>query len=372
MTNENKIDICGLELNELTAQIKETGEKTFRAAQIYKWIFNNGESDFNKMSDLSAAQRPKFAKIFNAGILEIERKSVSGDKMAVKYALALKDGNIIETVKIYDNQNLDKYTICVSTQVGCPVNCAFCQTARMGFIRNLSAAEIIGQILAAAFDGKNSSEGLSNVVYMGMGEPLLNYENVIKSIKIINSPDALNVSMRKITVSTAGVVPMIDKLMVENMPVTLALSLHAPEDALRDKLVPLNKKYNIKALIDAVKKYTRTTRRRVTIEYVLIDKINDKKSDAVKLSELLKNIMCHVNLIPMNKTGNAFCAPSKNKISEFKNILANGGINATVRSSRGRDINAACGMLYNEINKNINISSNSNNNNYSDSGGEQS
>lgn len=361
MNNENKIDICGLELSELAAQIKETGEKTFRAAQIYKWIFNNGESDFNRMSDLSAAQRLKFAEIFNAGILEIKRKSVSNDKMAVKYALELKDGNIIETVKIYDNQSLDKYTVCVSTQVGCPVNCAFCQTARMGFIRNLSAAEIIGQILAAAFDGKNSSEGLSNVVYMGMGEPLLNYESVIKSIKIINSPDALNVSMRKITVSTAGVVPMIEKLMAENMPLTLALSLHAPEDALRDKLVPLNKKYNIKALIDAVKKYTHTTKRRVTIEYVLIDKVNDKKCDAVKLNELLKNIMCHVNLIPMNSTTNGFCAPSKNKISEFKNILINGGTNATVRSSRGQDINAACGMLYNEINKNINSNNNSNN-----------
>jgi 23S rRNA (adenine2503-C2)-methyltransferase len=357
MNDENKIDICGLELNELAARIKESGEKTFRAAQIYKWIFKNGESDFNRMSDLSAAQRPKFAGLFNCAILKIARKSVSGDKMAVKYALRLNDGNIIETVKIYDNLSLDKYTVCVSTQIGCPVNCSFCQTARMGFIRNLSAAEITGQVLAAAFDGHNSADGLSNIVYMGMGEPLLNYENVIKSIKIINSPDALNVSMRKITVSTAGVVPMIKKLMNEGMPLTLALSLHAPDDELRDKLVPLNKKYNIKTLIDAVKNYTQTTKRRITIEYVLIDKINDKKSDAVKLKELLKNIMCHVNLIPMNKTAGAFCAPSKNKISEFKNILVSGGINATVRSSRGQDINAACGMLYNEINKD-NIDSN--------------
>ncbi len=354
MDDKNKIDICGLELDELKSIVGEKGEKNFRAAQIYKWIFKSGECDFGRMSDLSAAQRLKFEGLFNCGILKIARKSVSSDEMAVKYALELKDGNIIETVKIYDNLSFDKYTVCVSTQIGCPVNCSFCQTAKMGFIRNLSAAEITGQVLAAAFDGRNSADGLSNIVYMGMGEPLLNYENVIKSVKIINSPDALNISMRKITVSTAGVVPMIKKLMNEGMPLTLALSLHAPDDELRDKLVPLNKKYNIKTLIGAVKNYIQTAKRRITIEYVLIDKVNDKKSDAVKLKELLKNIICHVNLIPMNKTAGAFCAPSKNKISEFKNILVSGGINATIRNSRGRDINAACGMLYNEINKDNN------------------
>lgn len=349
MNEEKKIDICGLELNEFERLIEEMGEKAFRARQIYGWVFNAGVRDFAGMTDIPSQLRARLAVRFSAETCRVERKSVAGDKMAVKYALSLADGNVIEAVKIYDSEKLDKYTVCVSTQVGCPVNCAFCQTAKMGFIRNLSAAEITGQVLAAAFDAEGSAEGLSNVVYMGMGEPLLNYDNVVKSVKIINCPKAFNVSMRKITVSTAGVAPMMKKLMNENMPITLALSLHAPTDALRDKLVPLNRKYNIKCLMDAVKAYARTTGRRVTIEYVLIDNVNDKKSDAVKLAELLKNTLCHVNLIPMNKTEGGFSAPLKSKISEFKNILVRSGINATVRSSRGQDINAACGMLYREM-----------------------
>ncbi|HOD39413.1 MAG TPA: 23S rRNA (adenine(2503)-C(2))-methyltransferase RlmN [Candidatus Wallbacteria bacterium] len=351
MNEEKKIDICGLELSEFERLIEEMGEKAFRARQVYGWIFNAGVRDFAGMTDIPSQLRTTLAGRFSAETCRMERKSVSGDKMAVKYALSLADGNVIETVKIYDSEKLDKYTVCVSTQVGCPVNCAFCQTARMGFIRNLSAAEITGQVLAAAFDGEGAAEGLSNVVYMGMGEPLLNYDSVVKSVRIINCPKAFNVSMRKITVSTAGVAPMMKKLMNENMPITLALSLHAPTDALRDKLVPLNRKHNIKCLIDAVKAYARTTGRRVTIEYVLIDNVNDKKSDAVKLAELLKNILCHVNLIPMNKTEGGYSAPSKTRVAEFKNILMSSGVNATVRSSRGQDINAACGMLYKQLKK---------------------
>lgn len=349
MSEARKIDICGLELKEFEALLKEDGEKPFRARQVYRWVFVEGERDFEKMTDLPAALRAKLAGKYEASPCAIERRSVSGDKMAVKYALRLFDDNIIEAVKIYDGDELDKYTVCVSTQVGCPVNCAFCQTAKMGFIRNLSAAEITGQVIAAAFDGEGSPEGLSNIVYMGMGESLLNYDSVVKSVRIINSTDALNISMRKITISTAGVAPMMKKLMAEAMPLTLALSLHAPEDSLREKLVPLNKKYNIKTLIETLKIYVETTKRRVTIEYVLIDGVNDKKSDARKLSELLKGLMCHVNLIPMNKTEGKYAAPSRAKISEFKNILAAGGINVTVRSSRGQDINAACGMLYKEL-----------------------
>ncbi len=348
-----KIDICGLELNEFGDIIKNAKEKLFRAKQIYNWIFKKGVKFFDGMTDLPAALRPELALSFNTGRLKIIGKKTSADKAAIKYAMELADGNIVETVKIYDNNELDKYSVCVSTQVGCPVNCVFCQTAKMGFIRNLSAAEITAQILETAFDDdKFEPEGLSNIVYMGMGEPLLNYDNVLKSIKIINSPDALNISMRKITVSTAGIVPAIKKLAAENIPVTLAVSLHAPCDELRNKLVPLNKKYNIKTIVETIKEYTHITGRRVTIEYVIIDGINDKKNDALKMAELFKNTLCHVNLIPLNAAENNYRPPSKKKIFEFKNTLLNSGINATIRNSKGQDISAACGMLYKEIKTN--------------------
>lgn len=350
MREDRKTDICGLELSEFAGLLKADGEKAFRAKQIYRWIFAEGERDFAKMTDLPAELRARLGEKYRAAPCSIEHMAVSADKTTVKYAIRLFDGNIIETVKIYDGVELDKFTVCVSTQVGCPVNCAFCQTAKMGFIRNLSAAEIVGQALLVSFDGgKEGAAGLSNIVYMGMGEPLMNYDSVVRSVRIINSPDALGVSMRKITISTAGVEPMMIKLMGEDMPVTLALSLHAPTDGLREKLVPLNKKYGVKTLIKALKTYAETTGRRVTVEYVLIEGVNDKRSDARRLAELLKGLLCHVNLIPMNKTEGGYGAPSKSAVAEFKKILLAGGVNATVRSSRGQDINAACGMLYKEL-----------------------
>jgi len=294
--------------------------------------------------------REKLSESFKIELPEKSMRLVSSDKMAVKYALKLKDGNFVETVKIFDDKDLDKYTVCVSTQLGCPIKCSFCQTGLMGFVRNLDAAEIIGQVLIAAFDEKDSRSGLSNVVYMGMGEPLLNYENVLKSIMILNEPKGLNISMRKLTISTAGVIPEILKLMRESLPVTLAVSLHAPDDELRSKLVPLNKKYNVSEIIKAVKAYANNTGRRVTIEYVLINGVNDGKTNARKLAGLLKGLLCHVNLIAVNRSESGYLPPAKNKISEFKNILTGEGINATVRGSRGADIDAACGMLYKKIN----------------------
>ncbi len=347
--NEKKTNLLDLDLDEITAFVKENGEKGFRAGQIFQWIYKYGIFDFDNMTDLSKAFRIKFAGICEVAMPKNIEKAESTDGMTEKFAFELHDGSIVEAVKIYDGETREKYTVCLSTQVGCPIDCSFCQTGRMGFKRNLSAGEIIAQLLGIAFEKKNSNEGLSNIVYMGMGEPFLNFDAVIKSARVINHEAGFNVSMRKITVSTSGVVPGILKLIDEQIPMTLAISLHAADDELRDKLVPLNKKHNISDIINAVKKYIDETSRRVTFEYVMIKGVNDSDACAKNLVVLLKGMLCHVNLIGLNRTEGGFESSSNNRIYAFRQALEDGGVNATVRRSKGGDINAACGMLYKKL-----------------------
>lgn len=354
--NLNKIYICDLLPNEFENLLYDLKQESYRAKQIFDWIFKKGIFDFNLMSNLPIKLRNILNQKFNIVSSCIFQKTVSADNLVVKYALKLNDNSIIEAVKIYDNYKFDKYTICISTQVGCNVKCKFCQTGKMKFIRNLNTYEIIEQVLLIVFDletKKNENEKLSNVVYMGMGEPLLNYEAVLKSIFILNSFDTFNISMRKITVSTVGIIPKIYELAKEKLQITLALSLHAPNDQLRNQLVPINKKYKIYDLILALKNYYELTKRRPTIEYVLISNVNDKLSIAKELANLLKNLNFHVNLITLNQVDEKYKPSNKKAVNEFKNILKSNNINVTIRKSRGFDINAACGMLCTSI-KNLN------------------
>ncbi|HNY11582.1 MAG TPA: 23S rRNA (adenine(2503)-C(2))-methyltransferase RlmN [Candidatus Wallbacteria bacterium] len=346
---EKKTNLLDLNLDEIISLVKENGEKSFRAGQMFQWIYKYGIFNFNDMTDLSKAFRAKLGGICEVSMPENVQIVRSSDGMTEKFAFELVDGNIVEAVKIYDGEMREKYTVCLSTQVGCPIDCAFCQTGRMGFIRNLTAGEIMAQLLGIVFEKKDSNEGLSNIVYMGMGEPFLNYDAVIKSARMINHEAGLNVSMRKITVSTSGVVPGILKLIDEQIPMTLAISLHAADDELRSRLVPLNKKYNISDILNAVKKYIKETSRRVTFEYVMIKGVNDSDSCVENLVRLLKGMLCHVNLIGLNKTEGGFEPSSNNRIFAFRKALEDGGLNATIRRSKGEDINAACGMLYKKL-----------------------
>lgn len=349
-----KRDVLGMLPAELGSFLESSGEKPFRAGQIFRWIYWSGVFDFSDMTDISRSLRSSLSERLFVGVPKTVEKSVSKDGTTVKYALGLADGSIIEAVKIFDDPKREKFTVCVSTQVGCPIGCLFCQTGRMGFRRNLSAGEIVGQVLAAAFDregdrAKEPESVLSNVVYMGMGEPLLNYDNVVRSLRILNEPAGLNVSMRKMTVSTAGVVPKMMKLAGEDIPVTLAVSLHAPDDATRDFLVPLNKKYPVREVVACARKYAETTSRRVTFEYVMISCVNDSRECARELAKLLKGGLFHVNLIGLNVCRGELKTSPRSRITDFRDALLSAGVNATIRSSRGNDINAACGMLYRKI-----------------------
>jgi len=344
-------DILGMTPKELGAYLESMGEKSFRAAQVYRWIYWSGVFDFPDMTDLSRKLRQDLSENLTIGVPKILERSESKDSMTVKYAFGLSDGSPIETVKIFDDESREKFTICVSTQVGCPIGCMFCQTGRMGFARDLTAGEIVGQVLAATFDGAGAAGILSNVVYMGMGEPLLNYDNVVKSLRILNEPAGLNVSMRKMTVSTAGVVPKIIKLADEDIPVTLAVSLHAPDDSTRNFLVPLNKKYPVHEVVAAARKYADLTSRRVTFEYVMIADVNDSRERAKELAKLLKGGLFHVNLIGLNVCRGELRPSPRSRVTDFRDALIASGINATIRGSRGNDINAACGMLYQKISR---------------------
>lgn len=347
-----RTELAGLMPAELEAALEAAGEKRFRARQIFSWIYKYGVHDFAEMTDLSKNLRVALAERFVISVPAIAGRASSADGLTSKYAFGLADGNIVEAVRIADADGSGRYTVCISTQVGCPIDCAFCHTGKMGFVRNLTAGEIVGQVLGIAFrDGKNDAEGLSNIVYMGMGEPLLNYDNVVRSARLINNPAGLDVSMRKITISTAGVVPGMLRLIGEDIPVTLALSLHAPDDRTRNGLVPLNKKYDIEKVMDAARRYARETSRRVTIEYVMIDGVNDAPEQAEKLAGLLAGGLFHVNIIGLNG-GTDRCRPSTAaKMERFAAALDARRINVTIRRSRGADISAACGMLYKKLKK---------------------
>ncbi len=326
-------------IEDLKQELIKLGEKSYRAEQIFKWIYIDNVTSFDDMTNLSLDLREKLKNNFSLCIFKILRKQVSKDG-TIKYLFDVLDGNSIETVLMKYHHG---YSLCVSTQIGCKMGCKFCASTGIGFERNLSSGEIVEELLAVERDEKIK---ISNVVFMGIGEPLDNYDNVINSIKIINNPKGINIGARHISVSTSGLVPMIYKLADENIQCTLSISLHATNNEKRSEMMPINNKYSIEELIQACKDYIDKTNRRISFEYALAKDNNDNLEDAKELVKLLKGMLCHVNLIPINKIDNGKYVKSSNEnILRFRDYLNEHGITATVRRELGSDIEAACGQL---------------------------
>ncbi|NVJ59904.1 MAG: 23S rRNA (adenine(2503)-C(2))-methyltransferase RlmN [Gammaproteobacteria bacterium] len=350
--SKEKTNLLNLNRDGLTQFFTDIGEKPFRATQVMKWIHHMGVDNFDEMTNLSKALRTKLAEIAYVQGPDAVAEQLSDDG-TIKWALSLNGGQAIEVVYIPER---NRGTLCVSSQVGCALECSFCSTAQQGFNRNLSVAEIIGQVwFAVKRLGSQKLTGerrVTNVVMMGMGEPLLNFENVVKSMDIMMDDLGYGLSKRRVTISTSGVVPALDRL-AERIDVALALSLHAPNNALRDELVPINKKYPIEVLMPSVMRYLEKSKasEKVTVEYVMIKDVNDQPEHAYELIKLLKNVPNKVNLIPFNPFPNTDYKTSSNKaIDRFTDILSKNGFTVITRRTRGDDIDAACGQLVGKVN----------------------
>lgn len=334
-------DIKELSLKELEDKLLSMGTPKYHARAIFNWIYQKGIYEFSRMSNLSASLRETLAKEFTILGLALEDVQKSSDG-TTKFLFALNDKNFVEAVSIPAARRV---TGCISTQVGCKFACKFCASAMAGFKRNLSAGEILDEVL---YLKNNSSEvDLTHIVFMGTGEPLDNYDQVLKAIRVINSPDGFNIGARRITISTCGIIPGIERLADENLQIELSISLHAADDQARSQLMPVNKKYPLDELIKCCHDYTAKTNRQITFEYILIKDFNADSAAADKLIELLKDLrLAKVNLIPANPIAelNIF-PPSQREIIWFKDKLFNSGINVTLRKERGQDIDAACGQL---------------------------
>lgn len=344
-----KPNLVGLTREQLADALKPLGVESFRAKQIWAWIYNKGITDFAAMSNIAKPVQQKLAEHFTLERAGISRNAVSFDDTQ-KWLLKFADNNEVETVFIPD---APRGTLCVSSQVGCTLSCTFCHTGTQRLVRNLTASEIVTQLLVAK-DGlddwktgsSEESRKLSNIVFMGMGEPLFNYENVIKACRIMLDKDGFNLSRRKVTVSTSGVVPKIVPL-AQDAGVNLAISLHAVNDDLRNEIVPINRKYPIKELLDACREYVKIVKdRRIMFEYVMLKGVNDSEADAKEMVRLLKGISAKVNLIPFNPwPGAPYECSSNNTIHKFGRIIMEAGIASPIRKTRGEDIMAACGQL---------------------------
>lgn len=335
-----KKDINSLNLEELSDWVKKNSLPSFRAKQIYTWLHKTGVTDFSEMSNVSKDLRNRLSEDFYISACEIENKYVSSIDGTVKYLFRLCDGEFLETVIMKYKYG---YTICVSSQVGCKMGCKFCASTLAGFKRNLTAGEIESQLHSAQ---KDLGIRISHIVLMGIGEPLDNFDNVLRFIENVNSENGLNISVRNITLSTCGIVPRIKDLMVRNLQLTLTISLHAPNDEIRSKIMPVNDKWKINEVISVCREYAKFTSRRVSFEYTLIKDVNDTPQCAEELSKLLKGMLCHVNLIPVNNVEERKNIRSSDKsVNIFLHILQKNGINATIRRTLGSDINASCGQL---------------------------
>ncbi|HDP68522.1 MAG TPA: 23S rRNA (adenine(2503)-C(2))-methyltransferase RlmN [Candidatus Marinimicrobia bacterium] len=336
-----KTNLKGLDLAELDKWISSISEKPFRARQIYKWMYAKNVCSFAEMSNLSGDLRKKLAEIVDLSQLEIQDKRESCQDDSVKYLFRLKDGHAVEAVYLVAGRRV---TVCLSTMVGCPVACPYCATGMMGFKRNLTAGEIIDQLLLIQSDLNIRA---TNIVFMGMGEPFLNYDNVIKTAGILNSELGPEIAARRITISTAGIIPQIRRFTDEGHRYKLAVSLNGTTEFQRDELVPINRKYPLRELLPAIHHYTKQSRRRVTFEYILIAGYNDSAADARRLVKMLAQIPCKVNLIPYNETEFLpYRAPSEDQLNRFLQQLYRAPFAVTVRRSKGQDIAAACGQLY--------------------------
>ena len=326
-------------LDELVTEMENLGEKKFRAEQIFKWLYVDKVKVFDEMTNLSLELREKLKQNYTMCNFKILKKQESADGTK-KYLFDVLDGNAIESVLM---QYKYGKTICVSSQIGCKMGCKFCASTGIKFVRSLTAGEIVEQVLAVEQD---INDKISNIVFMGIGEPFDNYDNVMKAIKILNNQKGLNIGARHISVSTSGLVPMIYIFADEDYQCTLSISLHATNDEKRSKMMPINNRYNIKELIEACKYYINKTNKRISFEYALAKDNNDNLEDAKELVKLLKGMLCHVNLIPINKIENGeFTKSSNDNIIKFRDYLNDNGIVATIRRELGSDIDAACGQL---------------------------
>lgn len=334
--------ISSYTLEGLTALMKELGQPAFRAKQIFHWLHQKLVTEFSAMTDQPKALLAKLEEGYYIAAPAIVRRQQSKDG-TVKYLFALADGNCIETVIMRYHYGV---TACVSSQVGCRMGCRFCASTQAGRVRNLEAGEIAGQIYAAQ---KDIGERISHIVLMGIGEPLDNFDNVMDFLSIISSPDGVNIGMRNISLSTCGIVPMIDKLAEKKLQLTLSISLHAPNDAMRSGMMPVNDAYPVAQLIAACRRYQQTTGRRVSFEYSMVRGVNDSPATAKELAALIRGMGAHVNLIPINPVdGSPFSATDAENVKRFQSLLTDLGVNATVRRRLGSDISAACGQLRRE------------------------
>jgi 23S rRNA (adenine2503-C2)-methyltransferase len=348
-----KMNLLGLPEAKLVAFFESIGEKKFRAIQVMKWIHQLGADNFDDMTNVSKDLRAKLKNIAEIRLPEVVQQfdSIDGTR---KFLIRVGGNNVIETVFIPDG---DRGTLCVSSQVGCSLDCSFCATGKQGFNRDLTAAEIIGQVwIAAKSFGQLQANGprrVTNVVMMGMGEPLLNFDNVVDSMNLMMHDNAYGISKRRVTLSTSGVVPQLDRLS-QYTDACLAISLHAPNDELRNELVPINRKYPIAMLLASAKRYIEAmpdTHRKITIEYTLIDQVNDRPHHARELAELLRDVPVKINLIPFNPFNlSNYKRVSNNALRKFQDILMEEGYITTVRTTRGDDIDAACGQLAGQVN----------------------
>lgn len=348
-----KVNLLGLSEQKLVDFFARLGEKRFRAVQVLKWIHQLGVDDFAQMTNISKALRAKLQEVAEIRPPDVIKQLDSSDGTR-KFLIRVTGGSAIETVFIPDGE---RGTLCVSSQVGCALDCSFCATGKQGFNRDLTAAEIIGQVWLAARSfgqfGTNRPRKITNVVFMGMGEPLLNFDNVVDSMNLMMHDNGYGISKRRVTLSTSGVVPALDRL-GEYTDACLAISLHAPNDELRNTLVPLNKKYPIAMLLDSARRYIEglpDTHRKITIEYTLIDHVNDRPHHARELAELLRQVPVKINLIPFNPFSlSDYKKVSNTALRNFQNILIQEGFTTTVRTTRGDDIDAACGQLAGSVN----------------------
>lgn len=335
------IDIKSMFKAELVEAVKNDGYPSYRAEQIYLWLAK-GANSFEQMLNLPKDLRQKLSVKYYIANAEIEQKLSSRMDETIKYLFRLSDGEFVESVLMKYKHG---YTMCISTQVGCKMGCKFCATGKGGFVRNLTASEMLAQIQSAQLDG---NVRVSNVVLMGMGEPLDNYDNVLRFLRLVSAPDGLNIGMRHISLSTCGIIDKMRDLANEQLQLTLSVSLHASNDEIRNQLMPINKKFNIEELLTACKFYIEKTGRRISFEYAMISGLNDNDACATELARKLAGMLCHVNLIPVNGIDNkksTYKKSSREQLERFVKILSRRGITATVRRTLGADINASCGQL---------------------------
>jgi len=336
-------ELCGQTVEELKLWMEQNGEKPFRATQVLEWVYHKRALSFEAMTNLGKEFRAKLTGEWSFPLLKQLRALHSDDQETIKFLWELPDGKRVESVLILSG---DRRTVCISCQVGCPARCAFCASGREGLKRNLSPAEIVEQVLHIDRFLQEKGERVSHLVFMGMGEPMENYEAVVKAIEIFNAPYGLGVSQRRITISTVGVVEGIRRLSAEPLKVNLVLSLHAPNQHLRKKIIPYARKYPLEEILLAMDEYASATKRDITYEYTLLAGINDGVEQAEELAQLLKDKQCTVNLIPYNPVeGLRLHRPERINVETFRGILDNAGLNTTWRYTKGKDIAAACGQL---------------------------